>query len=94
MTNAPLRVTFAFLEPRFEAVADSIARGDKPDYPIQIGPFRVIDGGIRDGSDAPYLMTSGQPYEINAFVRDPEGRFFNIWSITKLGAQWSYVEED
>ena len=94
MTNAPLKMMFALLKPRFEANADTIDRGDTPNYPIQIGSFKVIGGDIRDGSNAPYLMTSGQPYEINAFVRDSEGRFFNIWSITKLGSQWSYVEED
>jgi hypothetical protein len=93
-TNAPLRLTFAAFESRFEATSDELLRGDRPAFPFWIGPFRVIDGGIRDGSGAPYLMTSGQPYEINGFVRDPKGTNFNLWSITPVSDGWAYIEED
>lgn len=93
-TNAPLRLAFAAFESRFEAISDELLRGDRPTFPFWIGPFRVIDGGIRDGSGAPYLMTSGQPHEINGFVRDPKGTCFNLWSITPVSDGWAYIEED
>ena len=93
-TNAPLRVTFAVFESGFEAVSHKLLRNERPDFPFWIGPFKVIDGGIRDGSGAPYLMTSGQPYEINGFVRDPKGTYFNLWSITPVSDSWAYIEED
>jgi hypothetical protein len=93
-TNSPLRLTFSFFESRFEAVSDELLRGERPRFPLWIGPFRVIDGGIRDGSGAPYLMTSGHPYEINVFVRDPKGTCFNLWSITHVSDRWAYIEED
>lgn len=93
-TNAPLRLAFTFLESRFEAVGDQLARGEQPDFPTWIGPFRIIDGGVRDESGAPYLMTSGQLHEINGFVRDPRGTYFNLWSITPVSEGWAYIEED
>ena len=93
-TNAPLRLAFAFFESRFEAVGDQLVRGEQPDFPTWIGPFRIVDGGVRNGSGAPYLMTSGQPYEINGFVRDPKGIYFNLWSITSVSEGWAYIEED
>ena len=93
-TNAPLRLAFAIFESRFEAVGDQLVKGEQPKFPTWIGPFRIIDGGVREGSGAPYLMTSGQPYEINGFVRDPEGTYFNLWSITSVSEGWAYIEED
>jgi len=93
-TNAPLQLIFAVYESHFEAVSDKLLGGERPNFPLRIGPFRVIDGGIRDGSGAPYLMTSGHPYEINGFVRDPKGTYFNLWSITPLSDGWAYIEED
>ena len=94
ISNAPLRLAFAIFESRFEAVGDQLVRGEQLDFPAWIGPFRIIDGGVRDGSGAPYLMTSGQPYEINGFVRDPKGAYFNLWSITPVSEGWAYIEED
>ncbi|MEX2581316.1 MAG: hypothetical protein WD342_19825 [Verrucomicrobiales bacterium] len=93
-TNAPLRLIFAAYESRFEAVSDKLLEGERPNFPLWIGPFRAIDGGVRDGSGAPYLMTSGHPYEINGFVRDPKGTYFNLWSITPVSDGWAYIEED
>lgn len=93
-TNTPLRLTFAVFESRFESIGDQLVRGEHPDFPTWIGPFRVIDGGVRDGSGAPYLMTSGHSDEINGFVRDPQGSYFNLWSITPVSEDWAYIEED
>ena len=93
-TNAPLRLAFAFFESRFEAVGDQLIRGEQPNFPTWIGPFRIIGGGIRNGSGAPYLVTSGQQYEINGFVRDPKGTYFNLWSLTPVNESWAYIEED
>lgn len=93
-TNVPLRLTFAIYESRFEAVGNQLQRGERPDFPIWIGPFRLVDGGIRNSSGVPYLMTSGDPYEINGFVRGPKGTHFNLWSITPVSGTWAYTEED
>ncbi len=94
LTNAPLRATFSIFEPGFDSMGRQLVGGAPPDFPTWIGPFRVVDGGVREGSGAPYLMTSGHPFEINGFVRDPKGKYFNLWSITPLGGSWAYIEED
>ena len=93
-TNIPLRFIFATYESQFEAVSDKLVAGERLNFPFWIGPFKVIDGGVRDGSGAPYLMTSGHPYEINGFVRDPKGTYFNLWTITPVSDGWAYIEED
>jgi hypothetical protein len=94
VTNFPLRVAFAMLEPEFNARARQLAHGEALQYPFWIGPFRVIDGGVRKGSGAPYLMTSGDGGEIDGFVKDPTGAYFNLWSLTSLGDRWAYIQED
>lgn len=93
-TNAPFQWIFATYESQFEAVSDKLVAGERLNFPFWIGPFKVIDGGIRDGSGVPYLMTSGHPYEINGFVRDPKGTYFNLWSITPVSDRWAYIQED
>lgn len=92
--NVPLKVIFHIHEHRFEALSEKLIRGEELHYPIQIGPFKVIDGGVRDGSEAPYLMTSGHQSEINGFVRDSKGKCFNLWTITRVSKNWAYIEED
>ena len=84
-TNVPLRLCFSFYESRFEAISNELLRGERPKFPLWIGPFRVIDGGIRTGSGTPYLMTSGHPYEINGFVRDPKGTCFLKAHVSTFG---------
>ena len=93
-TNAPLRITFALFEQEFDDLSEQLVKGEKPDFPVWIGPFRIIDGGFREGTTDPYLMTSGNSYEINGFVRDPRGTYFNTWSITQVSEYWAYIEED
>lgn len=93
-SNAPLKVAFAVLEPRFDACAKQLANGECLSFPFWIGPFRVIDGGVRSGSGAPYLMTSGDSGEIDGFVQDTSAAYFNVWSMTQLGLRWAYVQED
>lgn len=93
-SNAPLKIAFTVLEPSFDAYAKQLASGDRLSFPFWIGPFRVIDGGVRSGSGAPYLMTSGHSGEIDGFVQDSAAAYFNVWSITPLGVRWAYVQED
>lgn len=94
LINAPLKVVFSCYEPRFDVINEQLQSGERPVFSIWIGPFRIVDGGIRDGTNAPYLMTSGHLYEINGFVRDPKGLNFNLWSITTVGDAWAYIQED
>ena len=96
LANAPLRMVFAWYQPEFEASARALLRGDRMDFPMYIGPFRLVDGGIRDrgGEVIPYLMTSGWESEINGFAREPQGKYFNLWAITPLDKNWAYIEED
>lgn len=92
--NAPLKVTFSIYQSEFNALSDRVVKGESVVYPVQIGPFSILGGGVRDGSNAPYLMTNRKEFEIDAFVKDPGGRYFNLWSLTELNSEWSYVEED
>lgn len=94
LTNAPLKMSFALVEPQFESLSQQLVHEERPDFPLWIGPFRLTDGGVRKGGDAAYLMTNRDIHEINGFFRDPEGRNFNLWSIVPLGNRWAYVEED
>lgn len=94
LTHAPLRVAFVYSEPEFDSLAERLMNQEDVDFPLWVGPFRVVDGGIREGAQVPYLMTSGDVHEINGFVRHPTGYGFNIWSMISLGGNWSYVRED
>ena len=40
------------------------------------------------------LVLVADTYEINGFVRHPDGQGFNLWSCIRLDDAWSYIAED
>ena len=88
----PLRLSFDVYQSQFEHVASQIEAGDAPTTPFWIGPFRIRTTGSRDGT--PYLGLNQEDWEVDGFVRHPEGDGFNLWSSINLNQEWSYVCED
>lgn len=62
-------------------------------YRSRIGPFMLWGGGARSPGAAPYLLTAGSAQRVEGFVPDSAGRGFRLWSLSRLGRDWSYVAE-
>ena len=93
-THLPVRVVFHTLRLRFEQAASQIEAGAPPATPFWIGPFKIRMAARRGDSGTPYLASNEESYEINGFVRHPEGHGFNLWSCIRLDDAWSYIAED
>jgi hypothetical protein len=93
-SHFPLRLTFRILRPRFEQVASQIEAGTPPATPFWIGPFKIKMVGRHGEAGTPYLASNAKSYEIDGFVRHPDGRGFNLWSCIRLDDAWSYIAED
>ena len=90
-TAAPFRLAFRLYEPTFDAYAARLANGETLQYPFRIGPFKIIDGGLRND---PYLVSSDNTGNPHVFVNNPDGAGWNIWWLTHLSSKWSFMEED
>ena len=93
-SHIPLRLVFRLYRPEFDRAAAQVDAGNPPATPFWIGPFRIRMAGRRNPTGPPYLASNRDPYEIEGFVRHPEGRGFNLWSCIALDDAWSYVQED
>jgi len=96
-TGAPLKIAFQAHQEEFDAISSKLIKGEEVSFPLWIGPFRFVDGGVRkrgDSPETPYLAANTNRYEVNGFVRNPDGSGFNLWTMLPLNDQWSYVEED
>ncbi len=94
VNHLPLKVAFWACEPHFDSLAEELLAGKTVEFPRQVGPFFILEGGIRESSGDPYLRTGKDEYEFDGFARNPTGEGFNLWSITPLGSHWSYLSED
>ncbi len=94
LPNIPLKIVFGVYRAEFDQVATQIEKGNPPETPFWIGPFKINKTGLRRRRQtaALYLASNNDKWEINGFVRDPNG--FNLWSCVKLDDSWSYIEED
>ena len=93
-THIPLRITFRLYRAEFDRAAAQIEAGDPPATPFWIGPFKIKMAGRRGDSGTPYLSSNQAEWEIEGFVRHPDGHGFNIWSCITLDDEWSYIAED
>lgn len=93
-SHLPLRLAFRVLRPQFDEAALQIQASNPPDAPFWIGPFRIKMAGRRGDSGTPYLASNEDTWEINGFVRHPDGHGFNLWSCITLDDAWSYISED
>ena len=92
-TAAPLKLAFRLYESKFDALATRLADGETLQYPQRIGPFPIIDGGLR--GDTPYLVTRENFGNPHRFINNPDAAGWgNIWSVTRLSNNWSLMEED
>ena len=91
-TNLPLRLVFSAFRGDFDRLTGELVAGKTVTYPTSIGPFQFIAGGVR--GETAYLISSGDPHEINGFVNHPEGYGFNIFSVSPVGGGWAYICED
>ena len=92
--HIPLRIAFRVYRADFDRAVRQIEEATPPATPFWIGPFRILMAGRRGDSGTPYLATNRADWEINGFVKSPDGFGFNLWSCIKLDDTWSYIEED
>ena len=90
--NLPLKAVFYVSRPAFEQAASQLLKSGEVKTPFWIGPFRIRYAGVKNS--VPYLGTNKGEWEIEGFVRHPEGEGFNPWSFKKLDRNWAYVSED
>ena len=90
-TSSPFRLAFRLYEPQFDAHAAKLANGETLTYPFRIGPFKIVDGGMRGD---PYLVSSKNNGNPHVFVNNADGAGWNIWWVTRLSSKWSFMEED
>ena len=93
-SHIPLRIAFRLHRSQFEQVASQIEAGNPPATPFRIGPFKIKKAGRRSGSGTPYLASNEETYQIDGFVKHPDGHGFNLWSCITLDDTWSYIAED
>jgi len=96
-STVPLQLAFRFYEPKFDAVAATLANGETLAYPFHIGPFKIFGGGLRgdrQGNMIPYLITRETYGSLGAFVNNADGSGWNIWWLTRINNKWSLMEED
>ena len=93
-SHLPLRLAFRLYRSQFEQAALQIEAANPPATPFRIGPFKIRMAGRRGDSGTPYLASNDETYEINGFVRHPDGYGFNLWSCITLDDAWSYIAED
>ncbi|MCP4135982.1 MAG: hypothetical protein GY754_33745 [bacterium] len=93
-THVPLRIAFRIYRSEFDRVASQIESGTPPLVPFRIGPFKIEMVGRRRDSGPPYLGSNQDEWEINGFVKHPDGHGFNLWSCIRLDDVWSYIAED
>ena len=92
--DIPLRVAFRVYRSEFDRVASEVESGTSPATPFWIGPFKIEMVGRRGDPGTPYLSLNQEEWEIDGFVRHPNGHGFNPWSCITLDDAWSYVAED
>lgn len=90
-THLPLRLAFFLYRGQFDRLASEIQAGAPVETPVWVGPFRIEMAGRRG---VPYLASNRDRWEIDGFVRDPEGHGFNLWSRIPLDGNWAYISED
>ncbi len=92
--SLPLKLAFSVYEAEFENAVARLSDHSTPSItPMRIGPFTIHQIGQRK-SGVPYLATNKDSWEINGFVRHPEGHGFNLWSEITLNENWAYIAED
>jgi hypothetical protein len=91
VSNLPLTLTFRAYEARFNALARDLEQGARVEFPRRIGPFLLRSGDKASGTT--FLVTTARNSRLGGFARDPAGRGFDLWSISRLGADWAYISE-
>ena len=92
--HIPLRLAFRIYRAEVDRAASQIETGTPPQTPFWIGPFKIKMAGRRGNSGTPYLSSNQDEWEIDGFVKHPEGHGFNLWSCIQLDDTWSYIAED
>lgn len=97
----PLRLAFLISRPALDRLADQVAGGMSPRFPIRAGFFSVVGSDVDSPSGSIGLVIDPNPAGRSGFVRVPpgaEGRrmgpFTNLDQDLSLGHGWWYDSED
>ncbi len=95
LTLWPMRWTFHGCKPKMELLADQVAAGNMPAFPIRVGPFLIDDGYMEENMVSLWLPTLHST-EVREFIRAPytESRTnFHDSRVVDLGNGWCFREQ-
>ena len=94
----PLRVAFLVSRPALERLADRVAAGPAPAFPVQAGLYRVVGCAIDPATGNIALITDANPGGREGFVRSqpetPHGPFPSLFMSIKFSRRWAFEMED
>jgi hypothetical protein len=94
----PLRVAFLVSSPALERLADRVAAGQAPPFPIRAGLYRIVGCATDPCTGNIALITDANPGGREGFVRyqlgTPHGPFSSLWMGMNLSRRWAFEMEE
>jgi hypothetical protein len=98
LTFWPLRAAFLISRPALERLADQVAAGKAPPFPIRAGVFRIVGSATDPVSGNVALITDPEPSGRAGFVRSkpetPHGPLSSLFMGMSLSQTWAFEIED
>jgi hypothetical protein len=98
LTFWPLRVAFLISRPALERLADRVAAGHVPAFPMQAGLYRIVGSATDPVTGNVALITDSKPSGRAGFVRSqpgtPHGPFSSLFMGMSLSRTWAFEMED
>jgi hypothetical protein len=94
----PLRVAFLVSNPALDGLADRVAAGRAPAFPVQAGLYRIVGCATDSRTGNIALITDANPGGREGFVRHrpgtPHGPFSSLWMSVELNTRWAFEMEE
>jgi hypothetical protein len=94
----PLHVAFLVSRPALERLADRVAAGHAPAFPVSAGVYRIVGCALDYHTGNIALVTDSNPAGRSGFVRSEPGTshgpFSSLFMGIKLNRRWSFELED
>jgi hypothetical protein len=98
LTLWPLRAAFLISRPALERLADQVAAGKSPPFPIRAGLFRIVRSATDPVNGNVALITDPKPSGRVGFVRSkpgtPHGPLSSLFMGMSLSQTWAFEMED
>jgi hypothetical protein len=94
----PLWVAFLVSSPALERLADRVAAGQAPPFPVRAGLYRIVGCATDTRTGNIALITDANPGGREGFVRrqpgTPHGPFSSLWMGMRLSRRWAFEMEE